>query len=155
SEVFRIAVYAATGRLPPALGDSARALRVLRRADDHIWQARLRYNRGTLLSELGDLRAATRDLEAALRLYSELGADAAAADTEIKLARIRLLQGDPLDALVRLDAIDVAPLSDWAAGWLFRTRAEVHLALQLLPEAREDLELFVQVSMRARAVDAV
>jgi hypothetical protein len=155
SEVFRIAVYGATGQAPAGLGNSARALRTLRRAGDRVWEARLRYNRGVLFSEVGDLRAATRDLEAARDLYAEVGADAAVADAEIKLARLRLLEGRPLESLRRLDGVDVEPLSDWAAGWLYLTRAEVHLALQLLPEARADLAHFVDLTTRARATDSV
>ena len=155
SEVFRIAVFGAIGRAPAGLAESARALRALRRHGDRIWQARLLYNRGLLLSEVGDIRAAQQDLKAALALYAELGADAAVADAEIKLAHLRLLQGDPLGCLERLDAVDLERLSDWAACWLFLARAEAHVVLRLLPEARADLARFVEASARARAVDSV
>jgi CHAT domain-containing protein len=155
TEVFRIAVYGATGRSPNGLDESERALRALRRRGDRIWQARLLYNRGTLLSETGDLRAATHDLASARRLYAELGAFAAVADADIKMARVRLLEGEPLDCLTLLDAVALEQLSEWAACWLFLTRAEAHVALRLLEEASVDLARFVETAARARAVDSV
>src|SRR5262249_2724422 len=130
-------------------------LRVLQRHGDRIWEARLRYNRGLLLMEVGDLRAAARDLQAARGLYAHVGAEAAVADAEIKLAELRLLEGDPLGSLAHLDAIDPDSLSEWAACWLYLTRARVYLALRLLREARSDLVRFVDVSTRAGATDSV
>jgi CHAT domain-containing protein len=155
SEVFRIAVYGVAGRAPTGLDASDRALRTLRRKGDRIWQARLLYNRGILLSEVGDLRSATRDLESARRLYAELDAAAAVADAEIQLARVQLLAGEPLDCLELLDAVDLESLSNWAACWLFIARADAHVALRLLEEARADLSRFVETSSHARAVDSV
>ena len=155
SEVFRIAVLGLAGRLPASTDDSGRALRTLRRARDRIWEARLLYNRGSLLSELGNLTAARNDLAAARTIYAELGADAAVEDTDIKLASLRYLEGAPTECLAELDAINVGSLSDWAACWLFLTRAEVLVGLRLLPEARADLARFVEISARAGAVDSV
>src|SRR5262249_4970388 len=106
-------------------------------------------------SEVGDLRSAARDLESARELYAELGADAAVADARIQLARVRLLAGEPLDCLALLDAVHLEALSDWAACWLFLTRADAHVALRLLDEARADLARFVETSSRARAVDSL
>src|SRR5262245_27252933 len=76
TEVFRIAVRGATGLGPADVEESAPALRALRRAGDRIWEARLLYNRGFLFSDVGDVRHARADLEAARALYAELGADA-------------------------------------------------------------------------------
>src|SRR5262249_35359295 len=90
TEVFRIAVLGATGLGPRDPAESGAALRTLRRAHDRIWEARLLYNRGFLFSDLGDVERARSDLEAARTLYAELGADAAVADTDIKLARLWL-----------------------------------------------------------------
>src|SRR5262249_57273490 len=85
----------------------------------------------------------------------ELGADAAVADAEIQRARTRLLAGEPLDCLALLDAVDLEALSEWATCWLLLIRAEAHVALRLLDEARADLARFVELSSRARAVDSL
>ena len=155
SEVFRIAVLGLAGRMPASADESRRALRTLRRAGDRIWEARLLYNRGALFRDLGNPTAARRDLAAARTIYAELGADAAVEDADIKLAWLRYLEGAPTECLAELDAIDVDSLSDWAACWLFLTRAEVLVGLRLLPEARADLARFVETSARAGAVDSV
>ena len=127
----------------------------MRRARDRIWEARLLYNRGDLFSDLGDVAVPASDLEAARALYAELGADAAVADADIKLARLRLVDGDPIGCLARLDGVEVAALSDWAACWLYLSRAEASVALRLLEEARADLARFVEASAAAGAVDSV
>ncbi len=155
SEVFRLAVLGLAGRLPASAVDSGRALRTLRRARDRIWEARLLHNRGTLHMDLGNAATARKDLSAARAIYAELGAEAAVDDTDIKLARLRHLEGAPTECLAELDAIDVGSLSDWASCWLFLTRAEVLVGLRLLPEARTDLARFVETSARAGAVDSV
>src|SRR5262245_5101275 len=152
SEVFRVAVLGATGVGPADVDGSAPALRTLRRAHDRIWEARLLYNRGCLFSDLGDVGRARHDLEAARAIYAELGADAAVADAEIKLAQLQLLDGDPIECLARLDRIDAGALSDWAACWLHLWRAEASIALRLLGEARIELAQFVETSAAAGAV---
>ena len=155
SEVFRIAVYHLAGRLTAVLPASDAALRVLRRRHDIVWEARLAYNRGAALSEIGEVGRARRDLERASRSYSTLGLSAAAADARIELARLRSMEGDPVACLAELDAVDADALSDWAACWLHLNRAEAFLALRLLPEARADLERFEATSARVKAADSV
>jgi tetratricopeptide (TPR) repeat protein len=155
TEVFRIAVFHLAGRAREAWPASSEALRVLRRDGDTAWEARLLYNRGSSLAEVGDASAARRDLERARDLYAQLGSTAAVADARITLGRLRLVEGDVLDGLAELDAIDVGELSEWAACWLYLSRAEAFVALRLLPEARADFQRFVEASTRAHAVDSV
>jgi hypothetical protein len=155
TEVHRIAVYGLAGRAAEALPSSSAALGVLRRHRDAIWEARLRYNRAAALNELGDHRAAERDLERARVLYATLGLDAAVADARVELARALLAASDPLGCLAELDAVDVEQQTDWAAAWLHLLRAEASLALGLLPEARAGLRRFEERVGRAGADDAV
>src|ERR1700722_1184078 len=66
SEVHRLAVHRRAPSADPdahrrACADAARALRVLRREGDEIWEARLLYNRGLLLGDRGEFRAAGAD----------------------------------------------------------------------------------------------
>ena len=155
TEVFRVAIFHLAGRARDAWPGTSDAVRVLRRRRDTVWEARLLYNRGASLADVGDAVAARRDLERARNLYAQLGLAAAVADARIVLARLRLVQGDVLDCLDELKAIELGELSDWAACWFFLTRAEAYVALRLLPEARGDLGRFVEASARAKAVDSV
>ena len=155
SQVFRIAVYGLAGRAREALDDSAAALRVLRSHGDREWEARLAYNRGATLAELGEHTLARRDLEHAHDLYVSLGLRAAAADTKRELAIIAGLQGDLIGSLEDLEAIDVEVLTERDAGWLYFSRAETLLALRLLPEARAELKRFMEASRAQRAVDSL
>src|SRR5262249_51922886 len=143
------------GHVADVLDDSTAALRVLHRHGDVAWEARLSYNRGAALGEIGELLGARRDLERAHRLYESLNLTAAAADARIELARLRSLEGDPIGCLEDLDTIDVATLSEWAACWLYLNRAEALVELRLLPEARVDLGRFEQTSTKAKAADSV
>ena len=155
TEVFRIAIYEMAGRAREALPGTTASLRVLHRRGDLTWEARLLYNRGTALAELGEARAARRDLERARNLYAALGLEAAVADAQIALARLRYIEADVIGCLIELGTIDTAELSDWAACWLVLFRAEAFVGLRLLPEARSDLRRFVEASTRAEAVDSV
>ncbi len=155
TEVFRLAVLHLAGRAGPHLAESERALRVLRRAGDDVWEARLLYNRGFIRAELGLARAAHADLERARDLYATLGSAAAVADARIMLARLRFVEGDVLGSLIDLDAIDASELSDWSACWLSLSRAQALVGLRLLPEARIELGRFVDAAARANAVDSV
>ncbi len=115
SEVFRVAVYHLAGRSGEAFGVDA-ALRVLRNRERPEWEARLAYNRGAALGELGEYRLARRDLERALELYLQ-GLTAAAADAK-ELALLAGLEGDSIRSLAELDAIDIEALTDRAACWV-------------------------------------
>jgi len=153
--VFRIAVYWLAGRGADAVAGSGAAVRELRRRRDGVWEARLRYNRGRVLTSLGEHRRARSDLERARDLYDVLALDAAAADARIELARVRLREGDFVGCLAELDAVDAPSLSDWAACWLYLCRAEAFVSLRLLPEARADLARFEEGVGRAEAIDSL
>ena len=112
-------------------------------------EARLSYNRGVVLAEIGDHLAARKELERARDLYASLGYVAAAADARIELGLLPSLAGDPLQTLVELDAIDTATLPDLAAWPLHLNRAEALLRLRLLPEARADLGRFEAIVARS------
>src|SRR5262249_8266405 len=112
TEVFRIAVYHLAGRIGAVLPESTSALTVLRRHNDVAWEARLVYNRGASLAEIGELKWARRDLERACALYEALGLGAAVLDARIELARLRALEGDPVGCLTELETVDVGELSD-------------------------------------------
>ena len=133
TEVFRIAVFGATGLGPADVDESgAGAAGAAPRARPDLGGAAALQPRRRSSPTSATSRGRAADLEAARALYAELGADAAVADAEIKLARLRLVDGDPIGCLARLDAVDVAALSDWAACWLFLSRAEASVALRLL-----------------------
>jgi len=155
SEVFRNAVYGLAGRGRDVIPDSTKALKVLRRHGDRPWEARLAYNLGVTLIDLGEYRPARRDFERARELYAALGLAAAVADAKKYLALVASLEGDPVRCLAELEDIDVESLTDWAACWVYLNRAEALLALRLLPEARADLARFTEVSVRAHAIDSL
>jgi CHAT domain-containing protein len=135
SEVFRIAVlwYAGTTTLP--LEPTDRALATLRRLGDSFWEAQLLRNRGGLLAERGDTAAAERDLTRARRLWTELGASAAAASAECELARIALIRGDLPECLARLDAIAGHDVPPPIAAELALIRAQATAAARLRSES--------------------
>ena len=142
SEVFRVVVYHLADRTAEALPASERALSALRRQGDTVWEARLSFNRGVVLAEIGDHVAARKELERARDLYSSVGYDVAAAEASIELGLLPSLAGDPLRSLVELDAIDTSSLSDFMICWLHLNRAEALLRLRLLPEARSGPRAF-------------
>jgi hypothetical protein len=149
SEVFRVGIYHLADRAAEVLPASAEARRTLERFGDTAWEARLSYNRGVVLAEIGDLPAARTELERARDLYLSLGYAAAAADARIELGLLPSLAGDPLQTLVELEAIDTATLPDLAAWPLHLNRAEALLRLRLLPEARADLGRFEVIVARS------
>ena len=125
TEVFSIALSNITGRRLGSLEHSERALALLRRRGDRIWEARLRRNRGMLLADRGDPAAAEADLRRARDLYAALGATDAAAGAELQLARVTLTRGDLPGCLAQLDAIasDAVSPRDHAELELLRARA--------------------------------
>jgi len=155
SEVFRIGIYHLADRAFEVLPDSTRALRALQRRGDTAWAARLSHNRGVVLAEVGDHRAARRELTRANALYSSLGFTAAAADSRIELALLPALAGNPLESLVALDAIDPNSLTRYAASWLYLYRAEALIRLRLLPEGQADLTRFEETVARSGRRDQV
>ena len=65
SEVFRVGIYHLADRAAEALPASAEARRMLERLGDTAWEARLSYNRGVVLRQIGDHLAARKELERA------------------------------------------------------------------------------------------
>ncbi len=135
SEVFRIGVlwYAGNTTVPMAATD--RALAILRRHGDALWEARLLHNRGGLLSERGDTNAAARDLIRARELFLGLGAVTAAVDIDLELARLALIQGDLPRCLAQLDAIDTRDLSAPFRAELALIRAQATATARLRDES--------------------
>jgi hypothetical protein len=148
SQVHRVDIHRRSRSMDAAvhrrvIGDTARALRVLRRDGDAIWEARLLFNRGLLHLDRGELQPARADLQAARALYAQAGADAAVVNTVAVLAGIALLEGDLVAALKTLEqARASAPpalvsynLDEWHVLALAQAR--------LLPEARAAAEAYV------------
>jgi tetratricopeptide (TPR) repeat protein len=63
------------GRYDEALADLRRAIRLLRRGGDRVWEARSRTHRFLVYAALGQAQHADRDLVAAERLFAEVGQD--------------------------------------------------------------------------------
>jgi CHAT domain len=140
SEVFRIAVHHLAGRSRYSPESSEGAAETLRRAEDTIWEARLRKNRGFLLAERGDALAAEPDLILARDLYARAGATEGAIGADYELARIDLARGDLPRCLAHIDTIEAAGVSGLNAPALELLRAKALIAARLLDEARLALE---------------
>jgi CHAT domain-containing protein len=150
-EVSRIAVLGLAGRTPD-LAASDRALGILRREGDAIWEARLLKNRGVLLAERGDTAAAEPDLVKARDLYARLGATTAAVGAEYELARLALARGDLPTCLARLDAIDAADVPALRNAALELLRAKALVTGRLLGEARQALDI-AQATWRQAGIE--
>jgi hypothetical protein len=153
SQVFRIALLARSGRPLEPLAETDRALAILRRHGDAIWEARLLRNRGVVLAERGDIRVAESDLTRARDLYARLGAHEAAAGSEVELARVALARGDLPGCLTQLDAVMPAGLSPGHAADLEMLRARALAAAQLTDEALTALAEAQAIWTRWRVVD--
>jgi len=154
AEVVRLAVIGRTGTVPGSLAPAGRALRLLRRHGDEIWEARLLHNRGFLLAEAGDHGAAAADLERARQLYAGLGAALAAAVIEVLLARSTLATGDIVSCLEHLDAVDPGSLAPHARARLELSRAEALVGARLLEEASAALQRALAIWDAAAGDDA-
>ena len=96
------------GHTQDALAAYDRALPVLKREADTVWESRLRNNRGLLYAYAGKLKAAEADLERALELSSGGQANIAAATAQWNLGFVASLRGDVIEALRRYDASEEA-----------------------------------------------
>jgi CHAT domain-containing protein len=110
SEVFRLAILRAAKRSDSGvhrevLASAAAALRLLKRNGDDIWRARIRFNRGLVHWERGELQAAEADLRAAHGLYEAVGAEAAAVDTVAALAEVSLARGEVVECLRTIEHV--------------------------------------------------
>jgi len=140
----RALIHIRVGRFEEALGDSRRALPLLRRAGDRLNEARLLSNRGVLHAYRGELARAEADLNKALQLYNLLERGIAAAQVLHNLGYVSALKGDVPGALKRYDN---AALHFTARGLgapaLSIDRAELLLSARLLPEARGQIDAAV------------
>ena len=99
-------LYQHCGRTGEALECYRRALPVLRRDGDTLHEARVLNNRGVLYLQAGRLAEAEVDVARAAELYTALGQDLAAADSDWNLGMIAARRGDIPTALRRYDAAD-------------------------------------------------
>lgn len=152
SEVFRIGLLLLAGR-SDSLASSNRALDILRREGDLIWEARLLKNRGILFRERGDAAAAEWDLTRARDLYSSLDATEAALGADIQLALVALTRGDLPSCLARLDAINGSDLPPKKNAELELLRAQALASGRLMSEALLALERAQAIWQRARVDD--
>lgn len=140
------------GRLRDALARFDAAERVLTRAGDDLWLARLRFNRAVALAQLGRLAEAERDTERSARLLEAAGPSAAVAHNRAWLAA---LAGDVPRALARYDdALAAARAACVPGGLVLRDRAELLGAVGLWPEACEIAAAAVAELDRCSPVDA-
>ena len=153
SHVHLVAIHRRSQSADPELhrrirANAARALRVLDRAGDAIWQARLLYNLGGLCFERGELDEAEARFRGALALYRHVGADAAAADSILALAEVALLRGDVVACLETLE--EVAPVlpPDYVYSNLDECRLMALQQARLLPEARAAAEAYIALCQR-------
>jgi tetratricopeptide (TPR) repeat protein len=96
-------VLARVGRRAEALGDLNRAVALLRRAGDRVWEARARTSRFVAYAVGGQAARAYRDLEVAERLFLEAGQEYEAAMVPHNRADIAVQEGDLPAALAFLD----------------------------------------------------
>jgi CHAT domain-containing protein len=113
SQVHRVEIHRRAHRSDPethrlVCADASRALRLLRREGNEIWEARLLFNRGLLYRDRGELAKAAADLNAAHVRYLRNGAEAAALNAAVVLAGLALLHGDVLACLTGLQAAEAA-----------------------------------------------
>lgn len=94
------------GRPDEALAGFRRALPVLRRSGDRLWEARVYTNRGLTHLHKGALAAAEADLLQAEELYLELGQRRMAASARHNLGLVLGRRGDIAHALSSFDAAD-------------------------------------------------
>ena len=138
SEVFRVAVLWYAGTTEPLAGVEG-ALATLREHGDSFWEAQLLRNRGGLLLERGQTRAAERDLIRARELFAGLGSTSAALAVETELARIALTRGDLPACLARVDGIDLHDVSPRVAAELSLLRAQATASARLRGESLQAL----------------
>lgn len=132
----RALILQRAGRLDEANEAFRKALPVLNRAGDLLWEARLRNNRGLLHAYAGRLRAAEVDLRRAATLYEQLEQPLAAAEATWNLGFAAARGGDLPAALARYDATEAAyRKTGLPAPELLHDRAELLLSAALPGEA--------------------
>ena len=133
----RALILQRTGRGAEALAAYARALPVLRRGHDTVWEARLRNNRGLLHAYHGSLRDAEADLRVALALHESAGASLSAADSWWNLGFVAARRGDAPTALQHFDAAaEIYRRHGLPVQELMLDRVELLLGVGAVGEAR-------------------
>ncbi len=153
AQVIRLAIHRRTQSGDQAseqavLDGAARALRLFRRQRDELWQARLLFNRGILLSDRGEFGRATTDLQDAHDLYARQGAADAASDAVIEIAALTLMQGRVVDCLSLLDEIEPTLTPGEFHNSFISCRARALREARLIREARAATEAYAELCAR-------
>ncbi|PWU53555.1 hypothetical protein DLJ46_00960, partial [Micromonospora globispora] len=124
------------GRYDESLADLRRAVRLLRRGDDPVWEARARTHRFLTYAALGQAARADRDLAVAERLHAAAGQDLESAMAVHNRADLAFQAGDIPAALGFLDEA-AARYEALGTSWpaLAIDRCAVLLAAGLATEA--------------------
>ncbi|MCA2213195.1 CHAT domain-containing protein [Jidongwangia harbinensis] len=133
------------GRPAAALADLSRAVRLLHRAGDALWEARALNNRFDVYAMTGQTARAHRDLERAEHLFRRIGQDLEAAMAVHGHAEIALHAGDVPAALRHLDeAADRYDALGYFAPDLVFDRSRTLLAAGLADEASQEADAGVE-----------
>ncbi len=145
----RSMILRAHGRLEEAIEGFGRALPVLRRHRDRLWEARLCGHRGLAKYHLGDVAGAEADLRRANELFQALGEYRVAAITRQNLGMVVGVRGDIPAALALFEEADryLAELGEVDAMSL-NDRCVVLTAARLLSDARHGAEAAVEALAR-------
>ena len=137
----RAVILHVQGRLDAALELYRRALPVLRRAGDLLYEAKVLNNRAMLYSSRGALAAADADLRRVERLSAAMGMDRLAATTRQNLGYVAALRGDLPAALAWFDRADAWFRANGIVDAIgLRDRCEALLPAGLVVEARQAAE---------------
>jgi CHAT domain-containing protein len=164
SQVHRLEIHRKAHATDPATHrqvctEAAKALRLLRREGDEIWEARLLFNRGLLHLDRGELDRADADLRRAQTLYARVGAKAAAVNAFVFVAEVALLRGDVLTCLKALEQVQPNPAPgelnhEYNLENLQECRVMALAQARLLPEARAAAEVHAKLCARTGRGDS-
>lgn len=137
----RAAMNIELGRTDAGLADTAAALPVLRKAEDHVWVQRALLNRGVLHTLTHRYAGAAADLEEAAGLAPLVGRPVSEGLIQENLAFVRARLGDVPAALRHADAAEeIYERLGTPIGSLLMDRSELLLSVRLIAEAREAAE---------------
>ena len=138
-------------RIEEALADYRKALPVLRKCDDQLWETRALCNRGVLHTNRGDIAAGERDLLAALELCNRMDFDLGAGFVQQNLGYLCGRKGDVVAALKWYErAAEAYRHAGIDRGELLFDVGELLLSARLVAEAREAAEQAVEELARGR-----
>jgi CHAT domain-containing protein/tetratricopeptide (TPR) repeat protein len=144
AEMVRAKNYAQQGRVDEAVQGFRRALPVLRRAGDRLFEACAYEGRAMTHYLRGAFTASESDLRRAEALLVDLGETRRAAGTRVHLAMAVALRGDIPEALAWFDRANELNVSAEADAMVLIDRSEVLLRARLTSEARVAAEMAVQ-----------